>query len=69
MFHVERDPIQEPAPQLRAPRHQVVNLRIDHLQRQRVRQRRRPAVSATVDSNLQPVAAVANPEPLSPPLV
>ena len=47
---------------LRASGNEVMNLRIDDLQRQCIRQRRHPAVATPVNANLKAVLAVPDTE-------
>src|SRR5210317_1287807 len=69
MFHVERYPVQEPAPHFRPAGDEVVNFRVDNLERQRVRERRYTALAAAVNANLQPFLTVSNADFLAPALV
>ena len=62
MFHVERHPIQETAPQLRPTRNQAMNLRIDDLQRQGFGKRRRPALTTAVYPYLKALATIPDTE-------
>lgn len=60
MFHVERYPINKLPPVFRSASHQVVNIRIDHLQGQRLREGRRRTAFLTVNVNLQPHFAISH---------
>ena len=60
VFHVKPDPIDEAPPQLGTARDEVVHVRIDHLQWQRLGQRRRPALADTIDTDFEARAAVAD---------
>jgi hypothetical protein len=59
MFHVERHPIQEAAPKLRAPRYQVMNVRIYDLQWQCFGKRCSARRAFTAYSHLQTLAAIS----------
>ena len=59
MFHVKRDPVEKPPPEFRPAGDQVVDFRIDHLQRQCLSKRRRPCRALSAYPHLKTVTAVS----------
>ncbi len=60
VFHVKRDPVQVATALVRPARDQVVNVRIDDLQGQRLGQRCRPPVALAIYAHFEPQCAVAH---------